>query len=271
MPERPIPVLAVVGVSFRRVILHFFQLLRVMALYWLIQTVLVLAQTFGASLLIGSPILPVFMLATMVLIVVAMALGVRAWLRTTLLGGSTVLAGQAGSRSFLLKFLLRFAALQIAVVLVPLIFVAGAFAPDPSQRTSDLTGLVVWLVATGSAFVVVAYFWFRLALVLPALVTGDSLTFRGAWKLSAGNGLRMVAGLALIAVVCLLAFLPTTIAVGALSPPFDGPGANPFLAAMIPYFVGSIFIQVGAAIAISALAYYYRILRDQPDPLAVVK
>jgi hypothetical protein len=270
MPENKIPVLAVVGASLRRVLLHLPQVLWVLAPYWLTSIVLVLAQSFIAKAMIGGPLQPVFMLTLAALILTVLAQQLHVWLRATLFGRKEALAPTMPSTFF--KFLLRFATLQITIVVVPLTLVAGLFAPEPAATSAgDIGALIVWMAALVTASLIIVYFWLRLGLVLPAIAANHPLGFGQAWKLSAGNGLRMVAVTVVVALCCFVALLPCVAAIVSLAPPFEGPGSNPWMAALIPYFVVSLLIHLGGAILTSALAYYYKILTGHPEPLAILK
>ena len=151
----------------------------------------------------------------------------------------------------LIEMVVQFVTLQVAgLVGVTLLSLLG-------------TGSIVLLPILGllpSGFAI--YVLLRLSMVLPAAAVGDNLSLQDSWRLTKGNGLRLLglAALALIGMILAMVavFVPVSVIFSLLA--FIAPGLLTMMFLMLLMMSG-VFI-LGTAIWVTAVSIVYRQLSN---------
>ncbi len=154
----------------------------------------------------------------------------------------------------LIEIVVQFVTLQIAGVLAATllsVFGAGSFFLMP------VLGVLPSVIAV--------YVILRLSMVLPAAAVGDNLSLQDSWRLTKGNGLRLI-GLAALAVIGLIVamlavFVPASVVFALLA--FVAPGMLTMMFLMLLLF-SAVFI-LGTGVWVTALSIVYRQLSN-PAP-----
>lgn len=117
-------------------------------------------------------------------------------------------------------------------------------------------GVAIELFVFGLSWITCGWFYARIALAFPAISVDSPATSQGAWHFSQGNGGRLFAILAVVAVVYRIAFWPIILVEQELS---SAPDNSLALLAAIAITVCSAVIEfVGIAVGVTALSIAYR-------------
>lgn len=170
------------------------------------------------------------------------------------------------------RFLLGY--IKVFLIVIPIFIVLavilggiGGVVGAAAAGGGGATLFVSVLVAQALSWLIVGWFYARFSMLFPAMAADAGLKVREAWRLSKGNGWRLLWIIVFVALPIAIVTWPVNFGISVVL--MDSGVISSLTANLLTALIGQFFAFIGIAVGVSALSISYKLLVEAAAAQAV--